>query len=126
MNGADTSQLNQLRGVGSVLAQRIIDYRTQLQCFVDVNQLKEVYGISEATFVGLKDQISLKPCNINKINLKTADYFRLKRHPYMKGIAQKVIYLRSNQLLNSFDDLISNGLIDASKLSYFKLYFSLD
>ncbi|HLS37651.1 MAG TPA: helix-hairpin-helix domain-containing protein, partial [Sphingobacterium bovisgrunnientis] len=50
INTADTSELKQLKGIGSVLAARIVKFRDALGGFHSVNQIQEVYGISEETF----------------------------------------------------------------------------
>lgn len=50
LNSAAQQQLEALPGVGPVLAQRIIDYRTQHGGFRSVDDLKNVSGIGPATF----------------------------------------------------------------------------
>lgn len=54
LNTATLDQLDGLPGVGPVLAQRILDYRTQHGAFRSVEQLREVGGIGDAKFADLR------------------------------------------------------------------------
>jgi len=59
LNDADAGQLQQLPGVGPVLAQRIISYREEFGGFTDVSQLQEVSGIGPARFADLEPRLEL-------------------------------------------------------------------
>jgi competence protein ComEA len=57
LNAATVAQLDQLPGVGPVLAQRIVDYRTQRGAFRSVDELRQVSGIGAAKFADLKSLV---------------------------------------------------------------------
>ncbi|MGW2779020.1 helix-hairpin-helix domain-containing protein [Streptomyces olivaceoviridis] len=57
LNTATVDQLDTLPGVGPVLAQHIIDYRTQHGGFRSVDQLREVNGIGDRRFTDLRDLV---------------------------------------------------------------------
>jgi competence protein ComEA len=57
LNAAGVAQLDQLPGVGPVLAQRIVDYRTQHGAFRSVDELRQVSGIGEAKFADVKSLV---------------------------------------------------------------------
>jgi competence protein ComEA len=57
LNTATAAQLDQLPGVGPVLAQRIVDYRTQHSGFRSVDELRQVSGIGEAKFADIKNRV---------------------------------------------------------------------
>lgn len=50
LNTATAEQLDELPGVGPVLAKRILDYRTEHGRFGSIDELQEVSGIGDATY----------------------------------------------------------------------------
>jgi competence protein ComEA len=59
LNTATVAELDALPGVGPVLAQRIVAYREQHGGFRSVDELKDVTGIGEATFVELEPRVTV-------------------------------------------------------------------
>jgi competence protein ComEA len=59
LNSATVAELDALPGVGPVLAQRIIDWRTEHGRFASVDELGEVSGIGEKVFAQLKPKVTL-------------------------------------------------------------------
>lgn len=60
INTADVETLQTLPGIGGVLAERIIEYRTVSGGFADIEQLMEVSGIGEQKFAELRDYITVE------------------------------------------------------------------
>lgn len=59
LNAATVAQLDGLPGIGPVLAQRIVDFRTSRGGFRSVDQLREVDGVGESRYQRLKDLVTL-------------------------------------------------------------------
>jgi competence protein ComEA len=59
LNTATLAQLDSLPGVGQVLAQRILDYRTSHGGFRSVSDLRQVDGIGDSRFEQLKDLVTV-------------------------------------------------------------------
>ena len=59
LNTATVEQLDTLPGVGPVLAQRIVEWRTAHGRFESVDQLREVDGIGSAKFAQLRDRVTV-------------------------------------------------------------------
>ncbi|MFF4415135.1 helix-hairpin-helix domain-containing protein [Streptosporangium sp. NPDC001559] len=57
LNSATPQQLEQLPGVGEVLAQRIVEYRDGHGGFRGVEQLREISGIGDRKYADLKDRV---------------------------------------------------------------------
>ncbi|WP_246075032.1 ComEA family DNA-binding protein [Nonomuraea terrae] len=59
LNSATAEQLEQLPGVGEVLAARIVEFRTSRGGFTAVDQLREVSGIGPKTFEEIKPKVRI-------------------------------------------------------------------
>jgi len=60
INTADDKTLQSLPGIGPVLSQKIIDYRNQNGLFEVIDDIKDVSGIGEKKFEGIKDLICVQ------------------------------------------------------------------
>ncbi|WP_344064663.1 ComEA family DNA-binding protein [Terrabacter lapilli] len=59
LNTADAASLDALPGVGPVLAQRIVDWRTEHGRFTSVDELGEVSGIGDKLMAQLRPKVTL-------------------------------------------------------------------
>ena len=59
INTANLEELEQITGVGPVIAQRIIDYRNENGPFQQIEEIKNVKGIGDVTFEKMKDEITI-------------------------------------------------------------------
>ena len=59
LNSATLAQLDGLPHIGPVLAQRILDFRTEHGRFASVDELNEVSGIGEKTFADLQPLVTV-------------------------------------------------------------------
>ena len=59
LNTANQAVLEELPGVGPVLAQRIIDWRNEHGRFTSVDELAEVSGIGEKMFAQLQGKVTV-------------------------------------------------------------------
>ncbi len=57
INTADKQELQTLPGVGEVLAERIVAYRTEHGKFKNISELLNVDGIGEGKFQSIKDKV---------------------------------------------------------------------
>jgi DNA uptake protein ComE-like DNA-binding protein len=125
LNEADTTQLKQIRGIGSKLAIRIVKYRQQLGGFVDKQQLNEIYGLSPEVVQNLQDvtyiQEDFQPTTIA---IHQATFKELNNHPYISYEATKRIFnYTKKQKITSWETL--EELIGDRLPTYWKSYFIL-
>ena len=59
LNTADAAQLEELPGIGPVLAARILEHRDSIGGFTEMGQLRDVPGIGEKTFQSLAQLVAL-------------------------------------------------------------------
>lgn len=59
INTADKEELTKLRGVGPVIADRILEYRQNNGAFETIEDIKKVKGIGPKTFEKMKDSITV-------------------------------------------------------------------
>ena len=94
LNETDTAQWKKVPGIGSTYAARIVKYRDVLGGFISINQLKEVYGVTDELFENIapfisEDDIGLEHCvklNVNKLEFKD-----ILAHPYIDYEQTKAI-----------------------------------
>src|SRR6202034_1469748 len=83
LNGADSAKLTEIRGVGPSFAVRIARYRNRLGGFHDKEQLKEIFGVDSLKYAEIKDQVSVNPSKVNRININTISFDQLRIFPYL-------------------------------------------
>lgn len=113
LNKADTSELMRLKGIGPILAQRIVKYRELLGGYCKSKQLKEVYGISDSLFNALEQFVYADTSGIQTINTNTASKQQLSRHPYLGNFYAEgiILYREHSKKISGIEELIKNELI---------------
>jgi competence protein ComEA len=117
INRSDSATLVRLPGIGPVLSARIIKYRRLLGGFARIEQLNEVYGLSEETYEMIAKLVSADSSFIVRININTADYRELAHIRYFDKYELSSI-LKYRQLkgrINCINDLVDNKLITNEK-----------
>ncbi len=109
LNSADSLQLLEIRGIGSILASRIIRYRNLLGGYYAIAQLKEVYGMREENFVAVSPFVSVDPSGVKRFNINLSTIQELGHHPYIGyKAARKVVRLRDKIGKYTSPDLLSS------------------
>jgi comEA protein len=61
LNTATTTELESLPGIGTKVAARIVEYRTKKGPFHKVEELMNVQGVGEKSFLKLRAQLTVSP-----------------------------------------------------------------
>jgi competence ComEA-like helix-hairpin-helix protein len=122
-NNADTAQLKNIRGIGTVLAERIVKFRNSVGGFHSAEQLKEIYGLQPEVIDELL-KYAIWDKNFTKINVNTADEAQLKSHAYIgyKVAGVLIAYRKQHGNFKTADDLLKIRVLDSQKLEKLKPY----
>ena len=91
INSADTAQLMQVRGIGTVLSSRIIKFRNALGGLYNSEQLKDVYGLSVEAQAELLKYIVVDINNLQLISINDVTKVELQKHPYVDNKQAQLI-----------------------------------
>ena len=95
INTADTTAFIALPGIGSKLANRIINFRDKLGGFYKVEQVAETFALPDSTFQKIKANLILTRATVKKININTATLDEMKIHPYIRyNLAGAIVQYR--------------------------------
>lgn len=97
INSATQEEWDDLPGIGPVYAERIVKFRDALGGFIQKEQLKEVYGLPETTWIRISPRIKMKARDIQKIPVNTAEVKDFARHPYIDWNLAKRLFRYSKQ-----------------------------
>ncbi len=127
INVADTSALKTLKGIGSILANRVIRYRDALGGFHAVSQIGEVYGISPEVFEDIQSHLVIGDRSIKKLNLNTSTKEQLSKHPYVsyKQASLIVNYRTQHGLFANLEDLQNISVLDLDFFRKIEPYIEL-
>ena len=115
INVADTSLLKRLPGIGSTLSARIVKYRQLLGGFHRLEQLEEVYHMSERGAASLRSEAYIAEGNVvTRLNINLLDTKTLAQHPYISWeVARAVVnHRRDYGNYRTLEDLREVYLID--------------
>ncbi len=97
INTAQTQELRNIPGMENGLQYRIVKFREKLGGFINLDQMKETYGMTDSAFTAMQPYIKFVPAAVVKININTASDFELNAHPYITKPVAKAIALYRTQ-----------------------------
>ncbi len=127
INRADTLEMENIRGIGTTFARRIYRYRERLGGFRTTAQLLEVFGMDSARLQGMLPQLTIDTTVRTRININTADYTALIRHPYLQKNQVRAIiaYRQQHGPFRSVSDLRNIHIIKEEDLQRLGPYLTV-
>lgn len=124
INGADTIELDKIRGIGMAFANRIVKYRDRIGGFYKKEQLMEVYGLDTTKYNEIKDQVQIDASRIKKININTVNIEDFKFHPYIryKQVNALIQYRKQHGNYSNIADLNKVAILDQQTIDRLAAY----
>lgn len=128
LNAADSAALVEVRGIGPVLASRILQYRNRLGGYREVAQLREVFGIDSARYQDIFRQMTVDTVAIRKIHINRVGFDELKKFPYLRYKQMNAIiqYRKQHGNYSSVQDLTKISILDTEILRKIAPYLIFD
>ena len=125
INQATTQDLIKVYGIGPALSERILKEKAKYGCFVAMEQLKDVWGLSPEVIENLNKyfKIIVAP-NVKKIKINDASIKELMQFPYFRyALAKEIVTFRSmNGEIKNFEDLSKINGFPVDKIKIIALY----
>lgn len=128
INVCDTTELKKIYGIGPVLAERIIKYRTLLGGYASLSQLEEVYGLREETLHELYANVYIEHTDpLDKIAINEDDAKTMAAHPYISHSLAKAIaaYRKQHGPFSTPEGLLNIHILDSATFIKIKPYIGL-
>ncbi|MFY7988558.1 MAG: ComEA family DNA-binding protein [Flavobacterium sp.] len=127
INSATREDLIAVYGIGEKLADKILQEKEKLGCFVSMEQFQYMWGISPEALADLEKRFVVKTQNgIKKIAINDLSQKELAKFPYFNySIAKEiVIYRTMNNGVKSADDLTKIKGMPNEKINIIALYLN--
>lgn len=128
LNSVTEEDLMEVSGIGETLSSRIIRYREKLGGFVDIIQLKDIYGLKADVINRLEKLITLKsPVEVEKQDINTISVIELTELPYFDyELAREVVnFIKLRQGVDNFEELSKIEDFPSYKLDRIQLYLEI-
>lgn len=129
LNSASVEDLVMIKGIGEILAGRIVNYRSKIGGFIDNLQLKDIYGLNYETRNEVLAHFSVRNAPlVEKININSAGLLELSNIPYINyELAREIINFRLlNGNIGSFEELAKIKEFPSEKIDRIALYLTLE
>lgn len=125
INLATQEELKKVYGIGDGLSERILKEKEKLGGFVSMEQMKDIWGLSEEVIANLERGFKVAEMpNVKKIKINDASVKELSQFPYFRyALAKSIVTYRSmNGDLKDAADLLKISGFPVDKVKIIALY----
>lgn len=124
INEANIYQLMEVKGIGSYIAQKVVDYRERLGGFVSLDQIDEITSLKPEQIELIKQSITIDLENIKKTKINVATEADLRNHPYLTFKQAQIIKLfqKNNGNLRNEADFKKIGIFTDEQIASMRPY----
>ncbi len=128
INRADSVAFLEVPGIGPFYAGQIVKYRNRLGGYVSIKQLTELYKIDSIRLNAWLPYLTFKDTLIIPIDINTADFKTVLKHPYMDYETTKKIFNLRNKLgrYAGIYQLKKDSILSDSLFQKLKPYLKVD
>jgi competence protein ComEA len=128
INTATVGEFEALRGIGPVLAARIVGFREKQGGFVRLQDLMLVYGVKDSLLLALSPYLHLAESRVPRSNFNQASVLQLVQKAGLQPVvAQAVVRWRQqNGAFATFDELENFEGLSAASMAALKRLFFID
>ncbi len=128
LNTADTTDLKNLKGIGSYFAKKIVEYREKLGGFTRMDQLYEVWKMRPGLADTVARQVTLDTSLVRKMDVNTISMEVLRKHPYFSfnHVNCIISYREKHGAYRNWEDVKKSALMDDSTFEKIKPYLKMD
>ncbi|WP_165899505.1 ComEA family DNA-binding protein [Roseivirga ehrenbergii] len=119
INEVDSLDLQKLRGIGPAYSSRIVKFRQLLGGFSSIDQVKEVFGITDSLYQSIAPQLRVDEAyQPVQININIATFKEINAHPYISYEQTKEIMNAKSKFgkFRSAEDLKRLSLFDSIQI----------
>lgn len=124
VNAATKEELMGVFGIGEGLSTRILDYKSKLGAFASMEQMNDVWGLSDEVVKKLNEKFYVKDIStIKKIKINSASVKELAQFPYFRyALAKEIVLYRSMNNDIKIEDLAKIKGFPVEKSNIIALY----